>query len=98
MELAFHPEAVEEAAAAREWYEQRSPKAANAFVSALEAAFADLIEGPHRQPGDQAGFRRLLVDRFPFAIVYVLRLDQVLVVAVAHLHRRPRYWQDRTTT
>ena len=95
VELSFHPEAVEEAAAAREWYAERSPRAADAFVAELERGFAVLQEAPHRWPEDVTGTRRLLLRRFPFALIYALRVDRVLVLAVAHLHRRPGYWRDR---
>jgi hypothetical protein len=33
--------------------------------------------------------------RFPYGVVYQTRGDKILVVAVAHLKRKPRYWRDR---
>jgi len=39
--------------------------------------------------------RRCLVNRFPYAIVYQDRVDELLVIAVAHLHRKPDYWKNR---
>lgn len=97
MELIFHPEAVEEAAAARAWYELRSPKAAAAFVAELERCFASLREAPLRWPADTSGCRRLNLRRFPFALFYTLAIEQVQVLAVAHLHRRPGYWHVRAS-
>jgi plasmid stabilization system protein ParE len=39
--------------------------------------------------------RRHLLKRFPYA-VYIARLhDELVIVAVAHTHRRPGYWQNR---
>ena len=37
--------------------------------------------------------RRHLTPRFPYGIIYPVRDDEVLIVAVAHLHREPDYWQ-----
>ena len=37
----------------------------------------------------------LEVEGFPYAVIYTERPGVVRVVAVAHTHRRPGYWQDR---
>jgi toxin ParE2 len=39
--------------------------------------------------------RRCQTRRFPYGIIYQLREDEILVVAVANLHRKPDYWKDR---
>ena len=39
--------------------------------------------------------RRVLVNRFPYQVVYHLTPTDVIIVAVAHLKRRPNYWKDR---
>jgi hypothetical protein len=31
----------------------------------------------------------------PYGVIYNIDQDGILVVAVAHLHRRPAYWQNR---
>ncbi len=46
------------------------------------------------QPVGQ-GFRRVLLHRFPFSLVYSVEVDAILIVAVAHQRRRPGYWKDR---
>jgi plasmid stabilization system protein ParE len=43
------------------------------------------------------GLRRALVSRFPYGIIYGRDADAVVVVAVAHLHREPRYWMSRAS-
>jgi len=40
-------------------------------------------------------FHRCLVKQFPYALIYTV-LDQVLIItAVMNLHRKPDYWRDR---
>ncbi len=39
--------------------------------------------------------RRCQTRRFPYGIVYQVRENEILVVAVANLHRKPEYWKDR---
>ena len=43
--------------------------------------------------GDQT--RRCLLKSFPYAIYYVIESDQIIVTAVAHLHRDPEYYRTR---
>jgi toxin ParE2 len=39
--------------------------------------------------------RRCRLSRFPYGVVYAADGDDLLVIALAHAHRRPRYWRDR---
>lgn len=39
--------------------------------------------------------RQLLLQRFPYKIVYRVRAHDLAVVAIAHTSRRPEYWKDR---
>ena len=40
--------------------------------------------------------RRALVARFPYQVVYRLRPTEMVIVAIAHLKRRPGYWNNRS--
>ena len=39
--------------------------------------------------------RRCLTNRFPYEIVYQIREDIILIVAVLHQRRHPKTWQSR---
>ncbi|MBF0137215.1 MAG: type II toxin-antitoxin system RelE/ParE family toxin [Magnetococcales bacterium] len=39
--------------------------------------------------------RRYRLRRFPYGLIYHVDGSDILVVAVAHLHRRPEYWRNR---
>jgi toxin ParE1/3/4 len=96
----LHPEADQEATAAAEWYESQQWGLGLAFLEELGRSMTLLSESPEiwaHWPGMKAtsGIRRGLLSRFPFGIAYEIRKDEVVVLAVAHLSRRPRYWQSR---
>jgi len=93
--LELVPEALAEAEAAAEWYAARSPKAAAGFVAEVEAAIATILRIPAAWPAFDHGTRRYLLRRFPYSVVYRIDPDRILIVAVAHGHRRPGYWRTR---
>jgi len=39
--------------------------------------------------------RRCRTQRFPYGIIYDSSEHEILIIAVAHMHRRPEYWQTR---
>lgn len=39
--------------------------------------------------------RRCQLRRFPYGIIYQIMDTEILVIAVANLHRNPDYWKDR---
>ena len=91
----LHEEAVEEARAAREWYEERSSSVAVAFMAELDAAVASIAGAPQRWPIYLHGTRRCPFRRFPYFLVYRDDGGILLVVAVVHARRRPGYWKSR---
>jgi plasmid stabilization system protein ParE len=93
--LVYHPLAEEEAMAAFDWYFSRSPAAARAFNLHLERAEEQATSYPTRWSAYFHGTRRFSMKRYPYALVYLQRDDEIYVVAVAHLRRRPGYWKNR---
>lgn len=39
--------------------------------------------------------RRCRTKVFPYGVIYQIREDEILILAVAHLKRRPNYWNNR---
>lgn len=91
----FAPAAIEEAEQAYRWYRVRSPADAAAFLRELDHALGTMSEAPERPAAYLHGTRRVLLRRFPFAVVYRLTSDEIQVIAVAHGRRRPGYWRAR---
>jgi len=93
-ELEYLEEALEEAEAAR-WYAERSVSAAAGFSDEIDAAESAIVEFPDAWPSFDHGTRRYLLRRYPFSIIYRVESGRILIVAVAHGHRRPGHWKSR---
>lgn len=89
--------ASEEFAAAVGWYESKRVGLGAEFLRAVGRVIDLLQERPALGAalGPGVAYRHLLVSRFPYRVVYVERADDLYIVAIAHLSRRPDYWRYR---
>lgn len=39
--------------------------------------------------------RRCRLRRSPYSVVYTVEIGEILILAIAHQHRKPDYWRDR---
>ena len=67
------------------------------FAMAVQDSLSRIARFPESYQPIGRYSRRCLVSGFPYGILYQLRPAEshVLVIAVAHLHRHPDYWQRR---
>jgi plasmid stabilization system protein ParE len=92
--LRIEERAEAEARAAFLWYLARSGRAAEQFQAAVEESIALIAGDPASSPELEPGLRRRLVlHRFPYAVIYRVLGDEVHILAFAHLRRRPGYWR-----
>ena len=95
IEIFFHPEAMEEYVASYAWYYERGAHLAEAFEYETERALRLIVDAPERWPTYAGRYRRMLVRRFPFSLVYASTETKPAIIAVAHGHRKPGYWRKR---
>jgi plasmid stabilization system protein ParE len=98
IELRWHPAAAREAQSARRWYlvDQDAPDVARRFHVALQRAVQQIAQSPERWPVLVDDLRKRPLRGFPYRVVYQVRSDHVLIVAVMHERQRPKYWRGRT--
>ncbi len=80
---------------AARYYESQAAGLGVDFLSKVQGAVRDVGEHPEMWPVIRFEIRRRLVHRFPYAILYRIGPEEVVVVAVAHLRRHPTYWIGR---
>ena len=84
-----------EFAEATVWYYRRSPRAAEAFVTAVERTLHAIGQSPEQYPVVQLEIRRARVPSYPYSIYYALGADECVVLAIHHGKRHPRTWMRR---
>ena len=71
-------------AQARNWYDKQRTGLGDEFLVSIAEALTRLEHDPERYLVIYKGFRRLLVERFPYRIFYQLRGHEVIVFRVLH--------------
>ena len=74
------------------YYDRIQSGLGDAFLDDIEIGFSKLRDFPLAWPRLSDTFRRTSLSRFPYAILYEVRADDVLVLAVGHLKRGPKFW------
>lgn len=97
--VGWHPLASREIFEASEFYDGESPGLGGMFLNEVENALERLKLHPRAGWEDLPEIRRYLIARFPYNIVYRIEeqqpSDRILVLAIAHNKRKPRYWARR---
>jgi plasmid stabilization system protein ParE len=97
LSIRIHSDASTELAEAVRWYESKRPGLGRDLLDDVASAIDRIARNPEcgsSMTADQRT-RRVLVSWFPYQLVYRLRPGELVVVAVAHLRRRPGYWKHR---
>jgi plasmid stabilization system protein ParE len=95
MNVRFLSLADREVADAVRWYEQQSMGLSRTFLDELDRVVRLVRAHPLIATQIELGIRRFLFSRFPYSLIYGIDQDSLIVIAVAHQHREPRYWSDR---
>lgn len=93
--LRFHPEAREELRAAALFYEEQSTQLGRELVREVRTTLLRVQEFPESGSPDEEGARRVVLPRFPFAVIYRADEDAIYVMAIMHQRQKPGYWRDR---
>ena len=95
MRLEFHPEAMAEYEFAVAYYEQHQAGLGARFIFSIESALQSILDSPVTWPILEQDVRRRLARVFPYALLYSIEPENILILAVMHCHQQPGYWRER---
>lgn len=76
----------------RVFYEFAQPGLGEHFTNEVRDAVARIIEYPYAWSIERGEIRKCLLHRFPYKILYAIEKEHIVVLAIAHQHRKPDYW------
>ncbi len=95
MRYEFHPEALIEYEEAARYYASCQEGLELRFIAAVEHVIQQILEAPDRWQILEEDIRRCLTRVFPYAVLYTIEADYVLIIAVMHCHCEPGYRRHR---
>ena len=93
--IEFHPDVVKEIKSSFQWYQNQADGLGEDYLSELESSFQTIQKLPNTWPKFNKEFRRFLLSKFPFSVIYRFKENTIFVVAVMHNSRKPGYWDER---
>ena len=95
MRVLFTSLAERELRDASRYYELEFTGLGAAFRQEVGQAARRIAEYPQAWSIERGEVRKCLLHRFPYKLLYSIEREHVLIIAVAHQHRKPDYWVDR---
>jgi plasmid stabilization system protein ParE len=97
LKLRIHRLAVAEIDHEVDYYESCSVGLGAELEDEIDAVLETIRQFPQAAPqwGDRPDRRVAVLDRFPFTLVYQIKTKEIVILALAHMSRRPGYWSRR---
>lgn len=95
MTYSFLAPARDELEEAIRFYDQRRVGLGDEFAEEVESTIKRILDHPRAWHPVSPRARRCRTRRFPYGVIYQIRDDQILIVAIMRLKRKPGNWQSR---
>jgi plasmid stabilization system protein ParE len=80
---------------AYDWYEVQREGLGQEFAREVYRTIQRILDHPLAWTKLSRRTRRCRTERFNYGIIYQVKRDHILIVAVMHLSRKPGYWKSR---
>ena len=95
MNLYFHPDARQDLRDAIDYYNECKTGLGQQFAVQVQKSIHQIQDFPEAWSLISKRTRRVMTNRFPYGIIYSIKNDTVVVLAVMQLNRKPGYWKNR---
>jgi len=80
---------------AQDWYEAEVPGLGCRFRAEIDSVVRRMADNPRQFLTVFETVRRARAKKFPYALLFLVEANALLVVACFHSSRDPRHWQKR---
>ena len=95
MGIEFLEPAYDEYKEAIEFYNLQSEGLGNKFASEIDRTLSIIRNYPQGFSEYTKNTRKAVVNIFSYNIIYSIHKEAILIIAIAHQHRKPNYWENR---
>jgi plasmid stabilization system protein ParE len=94
----FHPLAFSELEESVKYYSDIREDLGIDFIDEIDLTIERIIQFPLAWSQHTKFCRRCLTHRFPYAVIYQIKEDNIIIIAVMPLNRKPDYWKVRVSS
>jgi plasmid stabilization system protein ParE len=94
-EVRYAPEAEEDISEGYTFYEGRAAGLGEEFLRAVDACISALARSPKAHQVVYKSYRRAVVRRFPYVVIYEHDSSGVTIYSVFHTSQNPNKWRGR---
>jgi len=91
MELKISALARDEIESSKKYYELQQEKLGDRFESNILKSVKSILDFPYLYPNVSERVKKLVLHKFPYSIFYSVNDKYILILSVAHHHRKPKY-------
>lgn len=95
MKLTFHSWSSDDLSEVIAYYNLRKDGLGSTFLDEFTACVDNIRQYPLSCPVYDGDFRRTLVNRFPYAVIYRVRDHEIQIMAISHVRRAPETTRER---
>ncbi|MFW0860299.1 MAG: type II toxin-antitoxin system RelE/ParE family toxin [Dehalococcoidia bacterium] len=95
MNIEFLDVAEAEFTEAIAYYNQQSEGLGYEFAAEVRRTISRIVQYPEAWAPLSKRTRRCRTNRFPYGVIYQVRSETILIVAIMHLRQDPQTWKDR---
>ena len=95
MKVVYSPLAARELVTESQRYEKKAEGLGDLFIDDVEIATKQILAFPESGPRFGDRFRRVILMRFSFTIVYSTSSETLRIIAIMHQHRGPEHIAKR---
>ena len=95
MTLKLHPLAENDLKTALDYYFEISPNLETRFLSSIDRQFHKILEHPKVYPFETKTSQKVIVNKFPYIIIFEQYKDIIIILAIFHTRQNPKKLNDR---
>ena len=95
MNILFLELAQQEFYDSQDYYEEQQTNLGKKFKQEIYYTLNRIQKFPNMYVEIRKDIRKCVVNKFPFNLLYSIEENHILIIAIAHHHRKPDYWADR---
>lgn len=95
MNVEFLEPAAQELADAIDYYNCELPGLGHIFLDEVQRIIRLIQKFPMAWSPISLHTRRAILKNFPYSVIYHFENSTLYIIALAHHHRKPRYWISR---